>query len=180
MVSHPAQPKDHQSFADFLRARGYKSTPERQAVLDDVLSSNEHFTVDDLYDHLRRHGDKRVSRATIYRTLELLCESGLVNKIDWISPTTHYERAQADKHHDHFLCSHCGQIYEFFSPTLEAIQDRVCEKLGLVADDHTLKIAGIPQHCRDKMSKGGPGTQIDLSGKCPFAFHFDPSRAEAV
>lgn len=180
MASHPPQPNDPQSFADFLRSRGYKSTPERQAVLDDVLASSDHFTVDDLYDQLRRRGDKRVSRATIYRTLELLCESGLVNKIDWISPTTHYERAQADAHHDHFLCSHCGQIYEFFSPTLEKVQEKVCDALGLVADDHTLKIAGIPQHCRDKMSKGSPHSRMDLSGKCPFGFRFEASRAEAV
>lgn len=173
------KPSDQQRFTDFLRNRGYKSTPERQAIVDQVIASQEHFTVDDLYDELRRHGDRRVSRATIYRTLELLTESGLVNKIDWIGSTTHYEIAMVDEHHDHFICTHCGQIYEFFSPTLEAVQDRVCTALGLTADDHTLKIEGVPNHCREQLAKG-KATKSPAKGSCPFGFRFEASRAEGV
>lgn len=179
MSRPPAPSADFERFAGFLQSRGYKSTPERLAILETVVAYPGHFTVDDLYDQLRGHHDRRVSRATIYRTLELLAESGLVNKIDWIGPTTHYERADEEAHHDHFICTHCGKIYEFFSPTLEAIQDRVCDVLGLVAEDHTLKIAGIPQHCRDRLAQD-PQTADATRGECPFGFVFRAKKAEAV
>ena len=170
---------DRERFADFLRGHGYKSTPERLAVLDQVLSSVAHFTVDDLYDQLRARGERRVSRATIYRTLELLAESGLINKIDWIAATTHYELSHDDEHHDHFVCTRCGQIYEFYSPGLEEVQEKVCQVLGLVAESHTLKVAGVPQYCRERSANGAP-TRGAERGACPYGFQFHREQAETV
>ncbi|MEO7993390.1 MAG: transcriptional repressor [bacterium] len=179
MTTVAARKKDHQRFVDYLRGHSYKLTPERLSVMDEVLTATAHFTVDDLYDQLRRKGDRRVSRATIYRTIELMVESGLVNKIDWIEATTHFELAHDDEHHDHFICSYCGQIYEFYSPKLEQVQEEVCRVLGLVADDHTLKVAGIPQHCREQVAATGNRTVVER-GHCPFAFRFRPELAERV
>ncbi|HYE78292.1 MAG TPA: Fur family transcriptional regulator [bacterium] len=170
---------DRQRFAEYLRTHGYKSTPERMTVMEEVLSAMAHFTVDDLYDQLRARGEKRVSRATIYRTLELLAESGLVNKLDWIAATTHYELAHADEHHDHFVCTYCGQIYEFYSPSLEEVQDRVCSALGLAVESHTLKMEGIPRFCRDHISYPGHEPPAER-GRCPFGFQFNSAAAESV
>jgi len=134
-----------QIFSKHLRARGLRLTPERARILRGVLSMPSHFEPDDLLDHIRRSSGA-VSRASVYRTLPLLVECGLIEEAIYKDRRTRYERSIGREHHDHLLCTSCGAIIEFVSEPIERLQDDVCREHGFQATSHTLEIRG---RCRD-------------------------------
>ena len=133
-------------FGSYLERKGLKSTPERRSIVKEVLSIIEHFDPEVLQARLRRKG-VRVSRATIYRTLEHLINSGLVRKtsLDLEHKTSFYENTPVRHHHEHMVCLGCGTVIEFTSPKIEALQDEVCRKFRFRPIRHTHQIMG---HCR--------------------------------
>lgn len=145
-------PKPHQErslFTGYLGARSLKMTRERRLVLDEIFALQGHFGADDLY--LKLVGKKvAVSRATVYRTLEHLVGSGLVQKV-YLSDHTQrkalYERAHGREHHEHMHCVSCGRIIEFSDDPLEARQAEVCRRLGFKPLRHSLRIEGICAQC---------------------------------
>ncbi|MFH0793106.1 MAG: transcriptional repressor [bacterium] len=139
-------------FRSFLRSNGYKCTPEREMILEEALAMNEHFDIENLWLSLYQK-KKRVSKASVYRTIGLLLEGGFLSEVMIGDRTGHYESAYCRKHHDHLLCKRCGRIIEFESPEIEAMQDKVCSSFGFVAESHHLEIAGICSACRKKESR---------------------------
>ena len=133
-------------FRDFLKGKDLKLTPERETVLKEITSLNGHFDIEELYVSLRNKGIK-VSRASIYRTIPLLVESGILEEIKTIEKHTCYEYTFGKKHHDHLICLGCGKIIEFYSETLEKIQDEVCKKENFNGVRHLLEIQGYCQRC---------------------------------
>jgi len=133
-------------FGAYLRRRGLKATTERRAIATEVLSIEEHFDPEDLQTRLRRKGI-RVSRATIYRTLEHLINSDLVRKtsLDLEHKTSFYENTLVRRHHEHMVCLGCGTVIEFTSPKIEMLQEEVCRKHHFRPIRHTHQIMG---HCR--------------------------------
>lgn len=105
-----------------------------------------HFEPEELLLRLRKKG-LTVSRASIYRTLPLLVESGVIEEAIYKDRKTRYERCTEKEHHDHLICTSCGSIIEFVSRPIEALQEEVCRRHGFHAYSHTLEIRGLCQEC---------------------------------
>ena len=114
-------------FKEFLEKKGLKFTKERAAVLKDVFSTHNHFDPDELLIKMRKKGI-RVSKASIYRTLPLLLECGLVEQVEKMDKHAHYEHTFGHGHHDHLICIKCGRIISLFSEKLERLQEKLCKK----------------------------------------------------
>lgn len=134
----------HRLFADFLRTRGQRRTPERMAVLDAVYGADGHLDADTLYARLQE-GDVHVSRATVYNTLELLSECDLVTRHQFGNKQAKYERSHSFRQHDHLICMECGGLFEFCDPRLQSVQEMVADVFGFEISHHSLHIYG---HCR--------------------------------
>lgn len=128
-------------FRSYLKERGQRQTPERVAILEEVYSSAGHFDADELYLRLKQAGS-RVSRATVYNTLELLLGCDLVVKHQFGTSQAKFERAFAYWQHDHLICLDCGKILEFCDPRLQSIQDTVAEIFGFEIAQHALHLYG--------------------------------------
>ena len=131
-------------FVDFLKARGYRKTPERLAVLDALYATSDHVDADTLYGRIVASG-VAVSRATVYNTLDVLIECDLAARHQFGSTQARYERAYAYWQHDHLICLDCGEILEFCDPRLQNIQDTVADIYGFEVSRHALTVYG---HCR--------------------------------
>jgi len=139
-------------FSGYLGAQNLKMTRERQTILDGIDSLRGHFTADDLHLAIVRR-KALVSRATVYRTLEHLVASGIVQKVyvsDHDRGKALYERAHGRAHHEHMNCVRCGRIVEFSDEALEKRQEHVCRRLGFKPMRHSLRIEGICRGCREE------------------------------
>jgi Fur family ferric uptake transcriptional regulator len=136
-------------FMNFLSERGLKLTKERMAVLGQIFSIHGHFEPEHLYLNIRNSGTK-ASRASVYRTLNLLVESGLVERISRSEKGHVYEHTYGHRHHDHMICTTCGEVIEFFSENLEEIQNMICTKYHFTGTSHTLEIRGLCRTCQKR------------------------------
>lgn len=134
-------------FRQYLASKGLRMTHEREAVLSGVLHIKGHFTADQLYLRLKR-GNPRASRATVYRTLEHLVGSGLVDRVDLGGHQAYYENLYGREHHDHLICGGCGEIIEFANRAIEDLQEAVCRDHQFEAHYHSHKIFGRCRNCR--------------------------------
>jgi Fur family ferric uptake transcriptional regulator len=134
-------------FRNFLGGKGLKLTKERIAVLSEVYSFHGHFEPEYLYLRIKDAGSK-ASRASVYRTLSLLVECGLVNRVTRTDKGNIYEHTYGHMHHDHMICDSCGEIIEFYSEKLENLQNEICEKNSFVGSSHALEIRGRCKKCR--------------------------------
>jgi Fur family transcriptional regulator, ferric uptake regulator len=137
------------SFTKYLKAAKFKITPERFQVLDTVLATEGHFDADELFLHLKTSGSK-VSRATVYNTLDLLQDCGIVTRYRFGENHSRYEKTFDKPHHDHLICLECGDIIEFVSDRISKIQNDVCEKNNFKPQSTTLQIFGICSRCQNK------------------------------
>ncbi len=131
-------------FRAFLKQRGQRQTPERFAVLEEIYSTSDHVDADELYLRLQQKG-ARVSRATVYNTLELLLECDLVVKHQFGGNQAKYERAYSYWQHDHLICLDCGELFEFCDPRIQSIQEMVADIYQFDIHHHSLNFYG---HCR--------------------------------
>ncbi len=139
----------HDRLGAYLSRHGLKQTRQREAILDAFLDSIGHITSEQLYEIVRdKHPD--VGAATVYRTLRLLCEAGLANSHQFGDGVTLYEIE--GRHHDHLICSDCGEIIEFQSAVVEAEQDRIAEQRGfrLTKHQHILFGTCIREDCEHR------------------------------
>jgi Fur family ferric uptake transcriptional regulator len=134
-------------FRAYLSKLRLKMTKERRHILEEVFSSDEHFGADEL--HLRFVRRKLpVSRATIYRTLEHLVESGLVRRVYLDNQKkAFFEHVHGRKHHEHMICLSCGKVIEFSDDPLEERQEKVCRDLKFKPLRHSLRIVGLCSKC---------------------------------
>ena len=136
-------------FRNFLEERGQKLTKEREAILKEIFSFDGHFEPETLYLKIRESGLK-ASRASVYRTLHLLYECGLIDRVRKTEHGTIYECTYGHEHHDHMLCARCGKVIEFYSEDLERLQDELCKKQEFEGTNHTLEIRGYCKQCQKK------------------------------
>ena len=134
-------------FLDFLVRKRLKLTRQRQAVVELIFSDSGHFEAEALVERLKI-GRTRVSRATVYRTLELLRECQLVEKLDFGTPRSFYEHVPPGEHHDHLICTRCRAIIEFENDKIEHLQDMVAKRHGFHVTDHKLELYGLCEECR--------------------------------
>lgn len=136
-------------FRNFLKERGQRLTKEREAILGKIFSLHSHFEPETLYLQIKKSGLK-ASRASVYRTLNLLYECGMVERIGKTERGTIYEYIYGHKHHDHMLCMLCGKIIEFYSEDLERLQGELCKQQNFNGTNHTLEIRGYCKKCQKK------------------------------
>lgn len=127
--------------------RGLRSTEQRRLIIDTFFETTEHITIDGLLSRVR-NVDSRVGYATVYRTMKLLAESGVVQEHKFGDGFTRYELADEDAHHDHLICLECGKITEFEEPLIEELQGRVAERHGFVVHQHKHELYGLCADCQ--------------------------------
>ena len=118
-----------QHLVEVLRKEGLRYTSQRQAVWDEIKKSEEHRDVEDIYLQLKSN-NYNVSRATVYRTIDVLVKNHMVRKMDLGDGRNLFEPRIDDEHHDHMICLDTGKIIEFFDEDLEDLQDKIAEKHG--------------------------------------------------
>ena len=138
-------------FEEYLRRNNLKLTPQRRRVFDRAFATHEHFTAEQLYQWLREEEGAKVSRATVYRTLDILAKGGFVESLDTGRGELVYEHVLGHAHHDHLVCERCGRIEEFHDERIERLQEEAARKKGFVLTGHVLRLTGICRHC----SRGG-------------------------
>lgn len=136
-------------FQTFLQGQGLKATGEREALVREIFSIHYHFEADELLFKMKKKNVK-ISRATVYRTLELLVKSGMVRRVHLGEDHYHYEHVTGNSHHDHLICTTCGGVIEFHDPLLEARQLEICEKKRFTPTFHNLQILGVCDACTRK------------------------------
>ncbi len=144
-----ARSAEEACFETFLRSKKLKLTGERLAILAAIFQRESHFDAETLHAGLRKDGGD-ISRATVYRSLDLLVKAGLVRKNSLGSSHANYEAARGNEHHDHLICLGCNAVLEFFRPDLEALQERICDHHGYKLVHHSLQIFGLCPACKDK------------------------------
>jgi Fur family ferric uptake transcriptional regulator len=142
-------------FEKFLQRRNLRMTEPRRLILEEIYSIHDHFDADTLALEFRRKG-LSVSRATVYRNLDLMVDAGLIKKVSFIDNRSFYEFAMGHDHHDHLICKKCGLIVEFHDDTIEKRQDDICRRLGFRIECHSHKIYGICPSCRKGGETGAP------------------------
>jgi Fur family ferric uptake transcriptional regulator len=134
-------------FIQYLRDNNLKVTKERLMLLEELFNSTGHLDADSLLFQLRNQG-KRVSRATIYRTLDLLVQCGLARKSRLGREHYVYERVTPGKRHDHMVCTGCGKIIEFYDADLDERQRQVCLEHNFRPSFYSLQIQGLCADCQ--------------------------------
>ena len=146
--------KARKLFRDFIKEKNLKLTTERETILETVFSTHDHFDAEELLDKLKEF-NASVSRATVYRTLDLLVECQLVKKMLFNGEKSRYEHVLGHEHHDHIICEECGKIIEFHSSEIEKLQKEICKKYEFYETDHSLKIYGICFNCSNERKIAG-------------------------
>ena len=112
-----------------LQSEGLRYTHQRQAIWDEIKNSENHRDAEEIYIQIKSNGVK-VSRATVYRTIDILVKNNLIRKMDVGEGRSLYEMRRENEHHDHMICLDTGDIIEFFNSELEELQDKIAENYG--------------------------------------------------
>lgn len=137
-----------QRFIEFLAGKNLRLTAQRRAIVETAFSTERHFTADELLSWSRQR-DKSVSRATVYRTLPLLTESGLLREMDFGKDRKIYDPNYAEHPgHNHIICQDCEKIVEFESRKIEQLEKQITHRLGFSPQSHRLQITARCEELR--------------------------------
>lgn len=129
-----------------LKRRGYKLTHQRRAIIDVLSGSGKHLKPADIYARLKT-GHPGIGLVTVYRTLELLQESGLLCEVHIGDSCRSYLNKKADEHHHHLVCSSCGRVVDFTGCELDELQERLAAETGFKIENHLLEFMGRCSKC---------------------------------
>lgn len=134
---------------DHLRKSGFRWTNQRALIVRAALDSHDHFTAEELLDICRKT-DPKVSRATVYRTLSVLEESGFVEGLETGDGGRRFEHVLGHEHHDHMVCLRCEKIIEFRDDELERRQELAAKRVGFRIERHSLRMYGTCKACQQE------------------------------
>ena len=137
-----------EQFKSLLKSNTLKFTKQRELILKFLYENEGHFTPEDIYILIKKaYPSVNIGIATIYRTLTLLENEGIASSISFGAQGKKYELGLKN-HHDHLICTQCGEIIEFFDETIEARQEEIAKKFNFQMTGHTMKIIGICEKCQ--------------------------------
>ena len=143
-------------FKELLKNKGLKMTTQRGLILESLSENPKmHLTAEEIYEIVCKK-QPEIGIATVYRTLKLLTELGLIDTLDMDDGFVHYELAENDTdehHHHHLICMSCGKILEFKEDLMEALEDKIEMTTGFKIYDHKVKMYGYCKECRTKQSE---------------------------
>lgn len=151
-------PSEREIFIHHLRRKGGRVTPERLHLFDEIFRRHGHIDAERLLAAMQARGIK-ISRATVYRNLDLLVECGLVRKQRLGRRHYLYEHVHPGQRHDHLVCRECGRVVEFVSPGISALQREIARAHGFDPSEHTLQISSVCRQCA-----GSPAAEATEAG----------------
>lgn len=139
-------------FQAHLETKNLRKTPERFAILEEIYSSEGHFDVEELYVSMKEK-NYRVSRATVYNTLDLLVDCDLVTKHQFGKNLAQFEKSYGFRQHDHLICTDCNKVHEFCDPRIHNIQTTVGQLLQFNVLHHSLILYAncTNENCKNKL-----------------------------
>lgn len=147
-----------ETFSEYLKKKGLKTTSQRLLVAEKIFSIHNHFTAESLQEELKDRRDE-ISKATIYRILSIMVEAGLLKEHNFGKDYKYYEHIIGHEHHDHIICVECGRIVEFMDERIEELQKSAAKDNGFTITGHDLNIYGIcssPKTCSYNRRNANP------------------------
>ena len=139
-------------FKQYLRKNGMLHSEQRKQILDIFLETEEHPTIGDLYELVRKK-TPIIGLATVYRTMKVICGAGLAREVDFGDGVRRFEHEYRHQHHDHLVCLKCGRIIEVMSPEIEKLQQSLAKKHRFTAVRHRMEIFGTCRTCKRKKTQ---------------------------
>jgi Fur family ferric uptake transcriptional regulator len=150
--------REEEQFLSFLRTRGLRATAERRLLIREIFAQHGHIDAESIVAAVRGRG-LSISRATVYRNLELLVEAGLAHKVRLAGRRYLYEHLHAGQRHDHLACRRCGRMVEFVSPGITALLGEICRAHGYDARQNQLQILGLCRDCMGAAETAAPAAR---------------------
>ena len=138
-------------FQEYLKAQGMVRSQQREQILDVFLGIEAHTTIDDLHARVKKKHPK-IGLATVYRAMKVICDAGLADEADFGDGIRRFEHKYRHQHHDHLVCTECGQLIEVVCPEIEKLQEDLAQQHGFTPVRHEMQIFGLCRKCGEGKS----------------------------